>query len=136
MSIISIVKNIIPNASKYFLEDIGKLTEPRYMYSKDILNWVELRKQINPNTGKINSYRDIQKICKAIDRTIPSLGTLRNYLGSGGISRIGRAKAEWLAWFEDFGRISNYYRKEHEGLTTREDWEDFRTEYNAFFGFV
>lgn len=135
MGIIAIIKNAFPNMSTYVLEDLQKLHQPRFMLAGDIGHWVDLRGQINAATGRINSYRDIRKICAAEKGTVPSLGTLRNYLGEGGAARQGEAKGEWHSWFEDFGRITGYYKDEIAGLTTPDEWEEFRNEYTIFMGY-
>lgn len=136
MGIMQVIGRVIPDLSAYFIQDIGKIREPRYMVAGDIDHWIKLREQINPNTGKINSYRNIRRICEVENRTVPSLGTLRNYLGSGGNLRRAEAVGEWRAWFEDFGRISQYYRDEHEMRTSKEEWQEFRTIYETFMGYA
>lgn len=135
MSIISLIQKTFPNMSTYALEDIAKLREPRFLMSGDILHWVDLRGQINAKTGRINSYRDIRKITAAEGGKVPSLGTLRNYLGEGGEIRVEIAKAEWRGWFEDFGRVTQWYKEEMEGLTTPAQWKEFRVEYALFMGY-
>lgn len=135
MSILGIVKRLFPDTSGYFISDVAGLKTPRYMLSGDILHWQDLRTQINPNTGKINSYRDIRKIVVAEGGKPPSLGSLRNYLGSGGEFRTDIAKTEWKDWFERFGRLTEWYKEEIEGTTTPEEWEDFRLTYTEFFGY-
>ena len=135
MGIIAIVKGIFPDIGAYVLERLEQIRQPRFMMSGDILRWVNLRGQINAKTGRINSYRDIRKICEATGDTIPSLGTLRNYLGEGGKQRIEIAKTEWKAWFEEFGEVTEMFKDEVMGLTTKEEWAIFRGEYNSFMGF-
>lgn len=136
MGIVPIIKNLFPNATTDFMRRVKSIGEPRYMIAGDIMHWQDLRAQINPNTGRINSYRDIRKICTAEDKTVPSLGTLRNYLGEGGAFRMDIAKAEWRAWFEDFGHITEFFKEELWALTTPEEWKAFRLEYEAFIGYA
>lgn len=135
ISIISMIEKAIPDLSSFFLEDIGHIPAPRFMVGGDIDHWGELYSQINAVTGRTNSYRDIRRICEAEKRVVPSLGTLRNYLGSGGIARRAEAVSEWRVWFEDFGRLSQFYRDEHKDRTTKEQWETFRTLYESFMGY-
>lgn len=135
MGIINLIKGIFPDMSAYVLEDLAKLREPRFLMSGDILHWNDLRGQINAITGRINSYRDIRKICAAEGATVPSLGTLRNYLGEGGGQRIEIAKAEWKVWFEEFGEVTQWYDDEIKGLTTKEEWVVFREKYRVFMGY-
>lgn len=135
MGIMALVKKVFPDMSGYMIEDLASLKQPRFMLAGDIGHWVDLRKQINATTGLINSYRDIRKICAAEGATVPSLGSLRNYLGEGGVARHAEAKGEWLSWFEDFGRISTYYGDEIPSITTPEEWKEFRNEYTIFMGY-
>lgn len=135
MSIIPLIKGIFPDIGAYVLERLGQIREPRFMMSGDILRWVDLRGQINAKTGRINSYRDIRKICEATGDTVPSLGTLRNYLGEGGKQRIEIAKTEWKVWFEEFGEVTEMFKDEVRGLTTSEEWAKFRDVYKIFMGF-
>lgn len=136
MTILGIISKALPELTGYFKGDIAKIRVPRYTLSADILHWQDLRSQINPVTGKINSYRDIRKIVIAEGGKPPSLGGLRNYLGSGGEFRTDLAKAEWKEWFHEFGRLSEAYKDEVRGMTTKEEWEDFRNAYNEFFGYT
>ena len=135
MTILDLIKGIFPTMSTYVLEDLAKIRQPRYMMSGDILHWIDLRKQINAVTGRINSYRDIRKICRIEGAAVPSLGTLRNYLGEGGQTRVNIAKAEWRVWFEDFGSVTQWYEDEIKGLTTKEEWAAFREKYRVFMGY-
>jgi hypothetical protein len=135
MGIMFLIRKMFPDMSTYVLEDLQKIKQPRFMLAGDIGHWVDLRGQVNAVTGKINSYRDIRKICEAEGRTVPSLGSLRNYLGEGGVARQAEAKSEWLSWFEDFGRIAGYYGDEIAGLTTPDEWAEFRNEYTIFMGY-
>lgn len=135
MSILLKLKDAFPNASADFFRRVESIGSPRFMLAGDIGNWIDLRKQINASTGKINSYRDIQRICKAMDSTVPSLGTLRNYLGDGGTARYAQSKGEWLSWFEDFGHITEFFKDELRDLTTPEEWETFRAIYLMFLGY-
>lgn len=135
MSIMAIIKGTFPDMSRYLIDRIGGIGQPRYMIAGDIDHWMDLRKQINPSTGRINSYRDIRKIADAEGRAVPSLGTLRNYLGEGGQLRRDTAVMDWRRWFEDFGNITNLAKDEVADLTTPEEWEVFRAEYNMFLGY-
>lgn len=135
MAIISMLAKGSPALSSWLKDAVKKIHTPRYMLVGDIGHWVELRGQINAVTGKINSYRDIRKICAAEDKTVPSLGTLRNYLGDGGVTRQGIAKAEWLSWFEQFGKLMQMNADEVRETTTIEDWELFSAEYHMFLGY-
>lgn len=135
MSIMGIIKTTFPDLSTYIVKRMEAIGEPRFMVARDIDHWVNLRGQINPNTGRINSYRDIRKITTAEGRTTPSLGTLRNYLGEGGQLRRDTAVMDWLRWFEDFGHITELNKDEVADLTTPEQWEAFRAEYNMFLGY-
>ena len=135
MGIMLLIKKVFPDMSTYVLDDLQKIKQPRFMLTGDIGHWVNLRKQINAATGRINSYRDIRKICAAEGETVPSLGSLRNYLGEGGVARQAEAKGEWLSWFEDFGRVTGYYKDEMEALTLEGEWESFRSQYTIFMGY-
>ena len=135
MTIISMLKAGSPALSSWLKDAVKKIHTPRYMLVGDIGHWKELRGQINAETGKINSYRNIRKICEVEGKTIPSLGTLRNYLGEGGVAREAVAKGEWLAWFEDFGTLMEMNKDEVQETTTKEDWEVFKTEYMMFLGY-
>ena len=135
LGIIERIIQAIPNLEPYFIKDIQSIKLPRFMVAEDIDHWSALYKQINPNTGRTNSYRDIRKICAAENRKVPALGTLRNYLGSGGVARRGEAVAEWRAWFEEFGRFSGYYEEEFKTWTTKEEWLAFREVYRSFMGY-
>ena len=135
MGITAIIRGALPNASIDFFKRVEAIKQPRYMLAGDIDHWINLRGQINAATGRINSYRDIRKICLAEGATVPSLGTLRNYLGDGGALRHAVAKAEWLTWFEDFGSVTQFFKEELEYLTSKEDWETFREVYLNFMGF-
>lgn len=118
-----------------FIKRISGIKEPRYMLAGDIGHWETLRGQINAKTGRINSYRDIRKIVASEGRTVPSLGTLRNYLGEGGITRKGRAQAEWKVWFEEFGTITEFFKDELDYLSDVKQWEEFREVYTLFMGY-
>lgn len=135
MSIIGAIGNALPNVSRDFMRRVEGIIQPRYSLVGDIGHWETLRGQINSRTGKINSYRDIRKICAAEGGKVPALGTLRNYLGEGGVARKAVAQAEWRVWFEEFGTITNFFEDELKDLTTEEDWEAFRGVYEIFIGY-
>jgi len=77
MSVLKFVQSVLPNASEAFYDRMQSVTSVKHMIAGDISHWVDLRSQINASTGKINSYRDIRKICTSEGRVTPSLGTLR-----------------------------------------------------------
>jgi len=135
MSIIPRIKAIFPEMTTDFFKRLEKIGEPRFMIAGDIDHWFDLRGQINAITGRVNSYRDIRRITEAEGRTVPSLGTLRNYLGEGGVARRDIAVADWRRWFEDFGHITEYFEEELEYLSTHEQWEEFREVYSLFLGY-
>lgn len=135
MSIMPLIEKIFPNMSGYLKDRIGGIRQPRYMVAGDIDHWINLRGQINAATGRINSYRDIRKITQAEGATVPSLGTLRNYLGKGGEFRRDTAVMEWHRWFEEFGHITYYVKEEMRDITNPEEWESFRATYEMFLGF-
>jgi len=45
------------------------------------------------------------------------------------------AVADWRRWFEDFGRITEYFEDELQYLSTHAQWEDFREVYSLFLGY-
>lgn len=135
MSIIPMLKGMFPEMTKDFFSRVSKIGEPRFMVAGDIDHWIGLRGQINAVTGRINSYRDIRKITEAEGRTVPSLGTLRNYLGEGGTARRDIAVADWRRWFEDFGHVTEFFNEELKYLSTMEQWEEFREVYSLFLGY-
>ena len=135
MSIIAAIKKAFPDVSRDFMRRIEGIHQPQYSLVGDIGYWETLRGQINATTGKINSYRNIRAICEAEGRKVPALGTLRNYLGEGGIARKAVAQAEWRVWFEDFGTITQFFEEELESLSTHEQWEEFRGVYTLFLGY-
>lgn len=135
MSIMGIVRDAFPNMTNDFFRRLDTIVQPRFLIAGDIDHWVTLRSQINAVTGRVNSYRDIRKITLAEGRTVPSLGTLRNYLGEGGQLRRDTAVADWRRWFEDFGHITEYFEEELENLTIRKEWEEFREVYSLFLGY-
>lgn len=135
MSILTLLRGAFPDAPLDFFRRVEAIGTPRFMLAGDIGHWMDLRTQINANTGRINSYRDIRRICEAEGATVPSLGTLRNYLGEGGTARYAEAKGEWLSWFEDFGHITEFFKDDLAGLTTPEEWEEFRAIYESFLGY-
>lgn len=135
MGIMAIIKGTFPGMSDYLYKRVGEIMQPRFMIAGDIDHWISLRGQINASTGKINSYRQIRTITEAEGRTVPSLGTLRNYLGEGGQLRRDTAVMDWRRWFEDFGSVTSLNKDEVRDLTTSEEWEVFRAEYNMFLGY-
>jgi len=135
MSIIPKIKAVFPEMTRDFFKRLETIGEPRFMIAGDIDHWFDLRSQTNALTGRVNSYRDIRKITEAEGRTVPSLGTLRNYLGEGGVMRRDIAVADWRRWFEDFGRITEYFEDELQYLSTHAQWEDFREVYSLFLGY-
>lgn len=136
VSIIKILKGIFPDTHPAVMERIEAIKQPRWSVGGDIDLWNKLRGQINPNTGRINSYRDIRKITTAMGRKTPSLGTLRNYLGEGGGFRRDCAIAGWKVWFEEFGRVTQMFKEETKFLTTKEEWGEFREIYGVYMGFT
>ena len=101
----------------------------------EIKHWAGLRRQVNADTGKPNSYRQIQKIVTAEGMKAPSLGSLRNYLGSGGVQRLNVAQATWRQWFERFGSSVKWIEEGGGWVGSPEQWTEFRKEYSAFMGY-
>ena len=134
MTVATFLRSMLPNASEAFYVRMALETSPRHLIVGDILHWKDLRGQINAATGKINSYRDIRKITTAEGRTVPSLGSLRNYLGSGGERRLEQASTELEEWFRRFGAVTTMFEEEHKDLLTREDWEAFDAQYRLYMG--
>lgn len=135
MSIIAKLKGVFPDMTSDFFKRLETLGEPRYMIAGDIDHWIDLRGQINAVTGRINSYRDIRKITASEGRTVPSLGTLTNYLGGGGELRRDTAVMDWRRWFEDFGHVTEYFEEELEYLSSHAQWQEFREVYSLFMGY-
>lgn len=136
MTIPSFIKAVLPDIGGYLVQDLNAIKSVRSAVPADISHWRDLRKQINPSTGKINSYRAIRKITAAEGRVTPSLGSLRNYLGSGGLVREAESVAKWQEWFKQFGKFTDIYKEETAAFTTKEEWESFRGEYSIFMGWL
>jgi len=135
MNIMNVIRGTFPDMTNDFFKRLDTLIQPRFLVAGDIDHWIDLRSQINATTGRINSYRDIRKITEAEGRTVPSLGSLRNYLGEGGEMRREIAVADWRRWFEDFGNITEFFGDELENLSSTQQWGAFREVYSLFLGY-